>query len=98
MLVGLPATKNAHDNPIIPSPVPTRPRAVSQAESTTKSAFKSSFMISHASSNPSSLLSPLDCASSTYEYIALLSFRIPCVAGGECDNFRLQPWRVPRWL
>ena len=54
--------------------------AVSQAESTTKSAFKFSFMISHASSSPSSFVSASGCASSNWEYIGLLSFRIPCVA------------------
>ena len=38
--------KEGHERLIIASPFPTFPRAVSQAERTTRSAFKSSFMIS----------------------------------------------------
>ena len=53
-VVGTPATNNAHDIPITPSPAPTLPRAVWQAESTANFACRSILMISRASNKPSS--------------------------------------------
>ena len=66
-VVGQPAIKKAQASPIMPSPAPTLPRAVSQAESTASSAFSFRFIISRASSKPSSALGPRGGASSNCE-------------------------------
>jgi len=75
-----PATKSAQLIPMTPSPAPTRPRAVSHADSTIISALRSRFIISHASKSPSSFVLPSGCASTTCEYIGLALSRMPCVA------------------